>query len=106
VIVSAATNGASVRPAADVSVVFLTIPTMITALIFLIISAALASGVIWLNRNLPPYFKIVQDFFVKVQTTVRQVADKIAEPVIQTEGAFSGLRALGKAIARPFKRNN
>lgn len=103
-IVAAATGG-SVRPAADVSVIFLTIPTMIAAFIFLVISAAFAYGIIWLNRNLPPYAKIVQDFFRRVQATVRMVADRLAEPVIRTEGAFSSLKALGSAIARPFKQS-
>ncbi|NIW50436.1 MAG: hypothetical protein GWN30_38390 [Gammaproteobacteria bacterium] len=103
VIVSAAT-GVSVRPAADTSAIFMIIPTMIVALIFLVISAAVAYGVIWLNRNLPVLTKRIQDVFTQVQNTVRQISDKTTAPVIQAEGLLAGLQTFFRSAARPFKR--
>lgn len=104
-IVSAAT-GVSVRPAADVSVIFLIIPTCILSLIFLIVTAGIAYGVIWLNENLPPLAKQVQDFFLQVQTTVRQTSDKATQPVVKAGGVSAGWNALRRSVSKVINRIN
>jgi len=88
-----AVQGGNVSHAADTSLIFLIIPTMIMAIIPLALIAALAYGIIWLNKNLPPYFKQAQDFMVQVRDGLRSGADKATEPVIKIKSKLASWEA-------------
>jgi predicted membrane protein len=79
---------------ADISLIFLIIPTMIVAFIFLAIFAASAYGVFRLLKIIPPFARSVQDFFVRIEERVRSIADASVEPVLRVRGFSAGLRAL------------
>ena len=88
-----ATQGGNVSQAADTSLIFLLIPAMVMAFIVLAILAALAYGIIWMNRNLPPYFKIAQDAMVRVSKGTISVADKLTDPIIRFRSMMASLEA-------------
>lgn len=88
-----AVRGGNVSDAADTSLIFLIIPTMIMALIPLVLFVALAYGVIWMNKNLPPYFKQAQDVMVQVREGLRTGADKLTDPVIKIKSKLASLEA-------------
>lgn len=92
--VSTAARGGEVGKAADASLVFLIIPALMVALIFLVILAGLVYALIWLNKNIPFYAYQVQIFFARVQGRVQTIADKAAAPVIKTSGLLAALRTL------------
>ena len=88
-----AAQGGNVSQAADTSLIFLLIPVMVMALIVLAILAALAYGIIWMNKNLPPYFKIAQDAMVRVSKGTISVADKLTDPIIRFRSMMASLEA-------------
>jgi predicted membrane protein len=88
-----AAQGGNVSQAADTSLIFLTIPTMLMAFVVLAVLAALAYGIIWMNKNLPPYFKKAQDAMVRVRDGVRSGADKLTGPVIRFKSMMASLEA-------------
>jgi hypothetical protein len=90
-----ATRGGNVSQAADTSLIFLILPTMLMALLPLVLLAVVAYGIIWLNKNLPPYAKQAQDAFARVRDVVRQGADKSVEPILRLKSALAALKALG-----------
>ncbi len=85
---------------ADTSLILLILPTMIFALIILILLAAFIFGVVRLIQVLPPYARRVQDFFVMLGVQIGQLDDKIVEPILRAQ-AFS---ASTKAFRRQFRR--
>src|SRR5690348_17147179 len=50
------------RPWADITLIFLSIPTLIAALVVFVLVVALCVGLYFALRELPLYFKIGQDF--------------------------------------------
>lgn len=89
--------------AANISMMWLLIPLLFFTLIFIIMTAGLAYGLIRLIGILPPYAALVQNFFIMLNLEVRQASDLAAEPVLKTASAWARLRALlGK---RPSHHN-
>jgi hypothetical protein len=89
-----AAQGGNVSQAADASLIFLIIPSMIMTIIPLALLAALAYGMFWMNKNLPPYFKQAQDVMLQVRDGLRSGADKLTEPVIKFKSKLASLEAL------------
>lgn len=89
-----AAQGGSTTHAAGTSLIFLIIPTMIMGLILLVSLAGFAYAVIWLNQNLPPYAKQVQDIFDLVKERVRYYADQLVEPVLRWRSTQAKIGAL------------
>ncbi len=89
-----AARGGSVRQASDASLIFLILPTMFVALLGMLILAALAFALVWLNHNLPPYARKLQDAFVRVRDGVRTGADKVVEPTLRVRSFFASLSAV------------
>jgi len=83
---------------ADVSFIWLTPPIILGALITLIIVGGLAYGVYYLVQVLPPYTRLTQDFFGRVQAKTRQISDQLVQPVIRSKGASAGAKELRKQI--------
>jgi hypothetical protein len=78
---------------ASVSIIWLIIPMMAVALIFLAVTAGLAYGLMRLNGLLPTYTRQLQDVFVVIETRVKRAADAAVEPALRVRSAFAGLRA-------------
>jgi hypothetical protein len=89
-----ATNTVQVDRLASVSIIWLIIPTMVVALIFLVITAGLAYGLMRLNGILPVYTRRLQDVFVVIGARVKRAADAAAEPVIKVQSTFAKLQVL------------
>jgi uncharacterized Tic20 family protein len=79
---------------ADVSLIWLILPTMLFAFIFLVIISALAYLVIKLIGVFPEYTYRVQEFLEKVKARLRAASDTAARPVIQAGGFFAAVRVL------------
>jgi len=90
----AATRGGSLRQSADTSLIFLIVPTMLMAILPLILLAGLAYGVIMLIKVLPGYMRQFQDAMIKVRDGVRMGADKAVEPVLRFKSKVASLEAL------------
>ncbi len=80
--------------AANISMMWLLLPALFFTLIFTILIAGLAYGLIRLIGILPPYAALVQNFFIMVNVKARQYSDMAVEPVLKTAGAWAMLRAL------------
>jgi len=94
VVIASFQGGEQASVWADISTVWLIIPMMFAALIFLALTAGLAFGVTMLLRKLPPYAHLVQNFFEDVSYQVRRYSNKAVEPVLKTHGAVAALRSL------------
>ena len=93
-ILVAATGDGRLAQAADAALVFLIIPLMLFTLIFTIIFAAVAFGIIKLNDVLPIYSKQAQDAFARVRQQVQLGSDKAVEPILKIQSFFASLGAL------------
>jgi hypothetical protein len=89
-----ATNTVQVDRLASVSIIWMIIPTMVVALIFLVITAGLAYGLMRLNGILPVYTRRLQDVFVIIHTRVKRVADAVVEPIIKAQSTSAKLQVL------------
>jgi len=93
-----ASGGGSVSQAADASLIFLIIPTMLMAFILLAVLGGLVYGMARFLRFLPPKFFILQGFFYRIQDGVQKAADKVAEPVLRMKSAGAGWRAFKREL--------
>lgn len=94
VVYAGATQTGPVDRWASISIIWLIIPTMFLTLIFLVVTAGLAYGIIWLIGALPKYTRQIQDVFVLIDAQVRKAADAIVEPTLRVQSFTAGLRAL------------
>lgn len=85
---------------ADTSLIFLLIPNMLCSFIFLVLLAAITYGVIRLIAVLPPYSRQLQDLFAAINLKVKEVMDKLAEPVLRVHGIRAALENLYRGQRR------
>ncbi len=86
-------GGAGVRrPLADVSLMFLILPTALAGLIVLALLAGLNYGLWFGLRRLPPYFKIGQDYVALAAGRIQGYVKKASDAVIATRGASAAAR--------------
>ena len=90
-VIATAVQGGSVGQPADTALIFLILPTLVMALIPLVILAGLAYGVIWLNQHLSPYMRQAQEAMLMVRDGVRNGADRIVEPILRFKSAVAAL---------------
>jgi uncharacterized membrane protein len=76
-----------------VSQFWLIIPVCFFSLIFLAFNIAFIYAITRLLAILPPYTRIAQDFFTRMQHMTRRSADAASLPVLKTHAALAGLRA-------------
>jgi hypothetical protein len=93
-IVSALGGAEGVSKWADISLIWLIIPSILTTLIFLIIVSALVYLVVKLIGVLPEYAYKTQEFLAKMRARLQAASDTAAKPVIQAGGFFAALRVL------------
>lgn len=79
---------------ADVSLVWLIVPVIIISFLFLVLLSGITFGVIKLIQVLPPYARLVQDFFLRVQVKVAEISNRLTAPIIRSKGAAAGARRL------------
>jgi hypothetical protein len=85
--------GAPVRSVwADVSLIFLIIPTGLIGLVVLALLAALAYGLFLVLRALPHYAKQAQDFVALATYRINMVAAKIANVILSIRSFWAGVR--------------
>lgn len=77
---------------ADVALIFILLPPILLSVLLVILLGGLVYGIIWLSKNIPIYTFQAQNFMIKIETTVLQVADKVVEPILKVEEFRAGLR--------------
>jgi len=82
---------------ADVSLIFLIIPTALWGLVLLALVVGLCVGMIYAVRELPPLFKQAQDFMAQVAAETNKYAVQVIDGVYSVR-SFSG--AARQAIAK------
>jgi hypothetical protein len=95
--ISTFSAGGDVQRWADISTMWIAVPTMIGMLIVF----ALLGGIIYLLAKLlnisPKYTVMAQDFFHLIQSYVKRGADAVAKPVITIDSIGAGIsRLFGK----------
>lgn len=85
---------------ADISIVFLSVLLAVMLVLGIASLAAIAYLVIYLNKSLPPYTRLVQDYTQQAGHYARVVADKSVAPILRTQGVSASLHALRTGIAR------
>lgn len=101
--------GAPVRSVwADISLIFLIIPTVLFGLVLLVLIAALAYGMYYVLRELPPYAKQAQDIVALATYRVNTVAAKIADVVLSIRSFWAGVRKAAADVRAylPAKRSS
>ncbi len=81
---------------ADISLIWIILPSLLTSLIFLAILIGLIYGLYRLFAVLPGFNRRLQVLFFYVSSIIRYRADQIVRPVIVTRGWWAGFQALRK----------
>lgn len=92
--VIAATSEGRITQAGDAALIILIVPLMMVTILFTIIFAAFAFGIIKLNQTLPIYTRQAQDFFAMLRQRVVAGSDKAIEPILRIQSFFASLKAL------------
>jgi hypothetical protein len=79
---------------ADISLIFLIIPALLVAFLFLAFNAALIFGLVQLLKALPPFALKAQNLAYLVEARVRSMADSLAKPFIRANSVSAGWRRL------------
>jgi hypothetical protein len=79
---------------ADISIIFLLIPTMFVALLFLLLVAGIIYALLRLLQILPRYALIAQNFVYKVEHRARSGANLAAEPILRYHSFVAAVRTL------------
>lgn len=85
---------------ADISTIWLITPALIAGVIFLAITVASIYLVVKLIQVLPGYAFRIYGFLLLVNDQVRQVSDRLVEPILRIEGFKSSARALARKARR------
>ena len=93
-VIFASAAGGAVDRWASISLIWLIIPTMILTLLLIVVTAALAYGLIRLIGVLPGYSRRLQDIFVMINARLRKIADAAVEPALRVHSFTASLRAL------------
>lgn len=79
---------------ADVSVIWLIVPSMLAVLVFTLLFGGIAYGLVWVIVKLPPLFLKIFNFIVRVGEIVKKVTNTAVEPILKVESAKASWRAL------------
>ncbi len=86
---------------ADVSLIWLILPSLFIALVFLVILAGFVYAITMLVRLTPRYARVVQLYFEIGKAKVQQIANFVAEPVLKIHSLLAVLHHLGKLGRHP-----
>lgn len=87
----------------DISVIWLLSPQLFFSLLNLVLLSALVFLLAKLLVVLPRYSRLVQDYLLLVQRTVRTYADKTVEPVLKIRSFKASADALKRQITHLIK---
>ncbi|MBL7162238.1 MAG: hypothetical protein ISS57_06505 [Anaerolineales bacterium] len=104
--VMVASGGGNVSQAADASLIFLIIPTIVMAFILLAVLGGLIYGMARFLRFLPPKFFTLQGFFCHIQAGVKKAADKAVEPALRMKSAGAGWRTFKSELTSRKTQND
>lgn len=104
-LVMVVSKGNDISVGADMSLVFVLIPTMLMGIIPLAILAGMAFGVIKLIQVLPPLFFKLQQGLKTVSAKLTTVSDKAASPFINAEGVKAMIKTLFGGSRKQNKTN-
>ena len=90
---------------ADVSMIWLILPSLFIALIFLIILSAFVYLITVVLRITPRYALIVQLYFEIAKHKVSYYSNRITQPIIKTKGIWAVVRHPGRFVKPPMKDN-
>jgi len=79
---------------ADTSIVWLLIPPTGLSLLLLAINVGMVVAVAKLLNVLPGAMRLVQDYFKMIEMKVKDLADKMVEPVLKIHGFIASFSAL------------
>jgi hypothetical protein len=96
IIILAAHSLSNLNRWASVSIIWMILPTMLIALILLIVALGLLFGVTRLLGILPGYSKIVQSYFSQAEGVVSHISDKTVEPFLRLRSAWAVTRRSSK----------
>ncbi len=102
VILSAMQASGEVSQWADVSLVWLILPSLLIALIILIILVAIIYGLVILYQKIPHVASLIQFYFQLVQGKISQLTDLSARPFIQLRSFWAALDRIGKVLRHPM----
>lgn len=83
---------------ADISLIMMILPTMIAALLFLLLTAGSIFLMVKLLPIIPPYAHYIQEWFAYVASRARVYTDKSVEPIMRVNGFFASTRALKRNL--------
>jgi len=90
---------------ADVSTIWLILPSLFITLIFLIILSAFVYLITFVLRITPRYTLIVQLYFEIAKHKVTYYSNRITEPIIKTKGIWAVVRHPGRFVKHPVQDN-
>ncbi len=85
---------------ADVSIIWIILPSLFIVFLFLVILVALAYAVSLLIKVIPRSARILQLYFELGRDKVAQLADLVVQPVIKIQGFQAALRRI-RHLGRP-----
>jgi len=77
---------------ADVSLIWLIVPTLFFALLLLVLLAGLIYAVSFLMRLIPRYALIIQLYFEQARAKVGQMLNLSAEPILRLNSIWAAIR--------------
>lgn len=92
VIVAAVGANQGVSRWADVSLIWLLLPVLPMAFLLLVVTAGITYGITALLRVFPGYARLVQDYFLLFEAKVKEIDDRIVEPVLKLRAWQIGIQ--------------
>ena len=89
---------------ANISIIWLAIPSLFFGLVFFIILAGLIYLVTRLLGVLPPYARLAQDWLVGLRYKVGEVSDQAVEPILRVEQTRVSMHTLIQHMRRDQRR--
>lgn len=83
---------------ADVSISYLAVLLLLGLIIGILFSAAIAYLIIYLNKALPPYTRLIQDYSEQARYYARVYSDKAVKPIIETESNSAKMSTLKRIL--------
>jgi hypothetical protein len=85
---------------ADVSLIWMILPSLVFALIMLVIMIGLVYAISLLMRIIPRYARIIQLYFEQGKGKVSQLSNLMTEPILWLHSAWAAIRRAGRLGSR------
>jgi hypothetical protein len=101
IIFSGTTSTSDLSRWADVSLIWLILPSLFMALIFLFILITVIYLITTVLRITPRYARILQLYFEIAKYRVSQISNQITEPIVKTKSTWAVVRQAGRLGKQP-----